>query len=115
MGAVRGPPHRLVFGHARVDQMVHARFGVAVENPPSVAPRPTIVEQEVRIAAKVTPQTNEVTSKALQAFAVGADRDIIANSSATSDGGCGMAISTARTGRCCGFAPASTNICGWRR
>ena len=30
----------------------------------------TIVEQEVRIAAQVAPQTNEVTSNALESFAV---------------------------------------------
>jgi hypothetical protein len=39
---------------------------------------------------------------------------VIMSSSATSGGGCGMAIWTAPTGRYCGSAPASMNICTWR-
>ena len=32
---------RLAFGHPRIDQMVHPRFGHRGRNPPSAAPRPT--------------------------------------------------------------------------
>ena len=55
------PSHGLAFGHPRIDQMVHPRFGHRGRNPPSAAPRPRIVEEQVGVATEVTPQAGELT------------------------------------------------------
>jgi Protein of unknown function (DUF3137) len=61
VGPCSGPPHRLALAHPRVDEMVHTRFGEGGRNPTSLAPRLGIVEEQVGVAAKVTPQADEVT------------------------------------------------------
>jgi len=50
--------------------MVHSRFGRGGRNPPSPAPRSSIVEEQVGVGAKVAPEACEVASKASKPVAV---------------------------------------------